>query len=247
MAADIDLKEYNAVAQLLLEAFADSEISEREGSGGKMFSYVPPERYRYRLLKIFANGYQFHLSNTSEGQRGIKGTAHFIGEVPEEGVRYDIKVDVFEPWSKTKEGEIFAPDQSFMKLASAGLKAVAREMGLGLHLYDKAQKTGKAAAKPAAKPASKGGTKAKGSSDNADFDADWDGTEEVTFGKHKGDAWSEIEDNYLEFITKDPEKANKKALKEIARRQSEAGDTGASNAKKAMDNKGGADDDEFPF
>lgn len=239
MAVDIEIEKYNPVAQLLLEAFDESEISEREGSGNQTFSYVPPERYRYRLLKIFSNGYTFHLTNTTETKLGVKGTAHFIGEVPEEGVRYDIIVDVFEPWTFKRESkDILNPEQSFMKLASAGVKAIAREIGLGLHLYDKAAKKSGGSKSSA----SSSGSKSSGNA-SPSHDGEWTGDEEVTFGtKWKGKKWKEVDDDYLTYVTKDPEKANKLALKEIARRQKNAASDGQSKAEQSVD-----EDENFPF
>lgn len=254
MAADIDLKSYNETSQALLMPFDESEISEREGSGNQTFSYVPPERYRYRLLNVFAEGYKFSVTVTEIRPTGVAGSAHFVGSVMETGVAYDIVIPVFEPWTfKSGTKDILNPDQTFSKLASAGIKACAREMGLGLHLYDKAAKktsSGSSSSKPAA---SKAKAAPAGTGDGEgipNFDADWDGTENVTFGtKYKSKPWTECDDDYLDFITSDPDKANKKALKEIARRQSIAGSAGNEQASKSLAAKAetAEDDDDFKF
>lgn len=257
MAADTNLSEYNSVAQLLLVAFDDAEISEREGSGGKMYSYVPPERYRYRLLKAFPNGFTLETTVTRVGKLGIEGSTHFVGEVPEEGIRYDITVPCFEAWTfKSGTQDIIQPEQSYMKLASAGLKAFSREIGLGLHLYDKAPRTVNTSTRvnnpaPAASSTSTGTGNGNGI---PNFDSEWDGSVHCTIGtKIKGQPWANATDDYLEFLTRDPEKANRFALKEIARRQSLAGQTGnasaaASVAASSSTNNGNAGaTDEFEF
>lgn len=266
MALDIDLSLYNSVAQLLLEAFADSEISEREGSGGKTFSYVPPERYRYRLLKAFPNGFTFHCTVTSVGKAGIQGSAHFIGDCPEDGVKYDIIAPCFEGWTKSSStGDIIAPEQSFQKLTSAGLKAIAREIGLGLHLYDKAPRTVSskpAAAKAAAsKPAASTGAPAGDGNGVPDFDPAWDGSKGIPFKMSetpKGTPYADMDDKAIEWMcnktkSRDDDTPNpdQGALKERARRIVMAGATGASKATAAAEAKNESSandsDDDFLF
>ena len=260
MSASIELKDYNQVAQDLLVPFDDSEISQREGSGNQTFSFVPPERYRYRLLRIFSNGFTFSITNTVEGKSGVKGTGHFIGEVPEDGVRYDITVDVFESWTFKKDSDVVLNrDQSYSKLASAGLKACAREMGLGLHLYDKAVKKSssvKPATKTSVKPsASKTSTvKSKVPASDGDhgdysqyFDENWDGSDELRFTKQKGTAYSELEDGMISWlINKDDQEGNpnpdKGALKEMARRMADGGSNAQERAEKSVD-----EDEDYPF
>ena len=249
----IDLDGYNPVAQSLLEAFDESEISEREGNGGKSFSYVPPERYRYRLLRVFPQGYTFHISDLNEGKAGVRATAHFIGEAADEGVRYDIKVAVFEPWSKTQNGEFYSLDQTYAKLNSAGLKGSAREMGLGLHLYDKtAKKTGASKPSAAKKPNPK---KDEDLGDYAEFfDEEWDGSDALKITKHKGTPYNELDDGLLSWLINkvdQNEKPNpdKGALKEMARRMAEGGGEATKRAKASTASKSpkASDDDEFPF
>jgi hypothetical protein len=235
-------KDFNAVAKALLEPFDDSLISQRKGAGEKTFSYVAPENYRARLLEVFTGGFEFGIvpGSLQIGKEGVAGVYRFKGERPDEGVVYEITVPAYEAYTKKSDtGEVITIDQTMNKLSSAGLKNAAREIGVGLHLYDKVASGGSG---------SSGGTSTRSGSSTASkagsnaSTGDWDGTETITFGKHNGTQWKDIDDGYLAFITKDPEKANATALKEIARRKSTAVETAQSSASGAS-----SDDEEFPF
>lgn len=232
------MKDYNSVARLLLEAFDEAEISQRDGADNKSFSFVPPERYRYRLLRVFPNGYKFHVDQIAESKLGVRGQATFVGDVPEEGVRYDISVPAAEPWTfKKGTTDILNYDQAYAKLTSAGLKAIAREMGLGLHLYDKAANR------------STGGTKSSGNANSAGtHDSEWTGDEKVNIGKFKNTdtRWNDedaVDGGYLDYVTSG-DKPNQKALKEIARRLKASGDGGQ---RKAESSANAHEDSDFPF
>jgi hypothetical protein len=234
----INTSEYNPVAALLLEPFADSEIRSRKGAENKTFSYVAPELYRYRLLKVFTEGYEFGLTDIVEGQLGVRGVAHFKGHI--DGIEYSVNgCPVFEPWtfSSSEPTKKVNPDQTYMKLSSAGLKAVSREIGLGLHLYDKTPQEGEAASSTPRSSAA-----AAVSTDG------WDGEKLVGFGKkYPTTKWKDVPDDYLVFLTKDsdPDKRRPEAVAEKARRADNNVAIGQEQASNAAAPVGG--DDEIPF
>ena len=238
--------EYNSIATALLEPFDDSEISTREGAGGKSFSYVDPARYRYRLLQVFKNGFTFGIVHGSVviGKTGVYAEYRFTGEDPETLIRYDITVPAFEAFSETKEGKVFGLDQMMNKLTSAGLKNAARELGLGLHLYDKAARS---------TTSNKARTQHAASSDEDDEDSDdegsdWDGTAKVSFGqKWKGTPYKDVDADWIDWAaTKD--KPDQGAVKEQKRRKAGAASAGSKAASKQSKAKPADDeDDDIPF
>lgn len=210
----IDPKKYSALAAKLLEPFDDSQIRQREGSGGKNFSYVPPEEYRYRLLESFPHGFAFGVipGSTRLEKTGVHAEFAFEAEDPDTLTRYKITATAFEPWTLAREtGAILNPDQTFAKLMSAGLKACCREIGIGLHLYDKgdSQSTG------SSKSTSKTQTKASSKSEHGE----WDGELTLKSGKHKGKKWKDTPDSFVEFLA-NMDEPNELAIKELARRAS---------------------------
>ena len=216
----------NATQKLLLEPFADDQISEIDG-----FSYVDPFHYRTRLHQVFQQGFEFRVNSIVIGKDNMYGQAFFKGRVDD--LEFVIEVPCAEKYIKASgDGTILKFEQSVNMLISAGMKAICRELGIGLHLYEKT--------------ANKGGSKKGGSTGGAPAAAapsgPWDGQAAITFGKHNGTKWCDIEDSYLEYITKDPAKANALALKEIARRSANNVGEGRANAASAH-----SDDDSIPF
>lgn len=221
---------YAATQTLLLEPFADDQISEIDG-----FSYVDPYQYRMRLHAIFQQGFKFQVRGLIVGKDNMTAQAYFSGRVDD--VEYEIEVPCAEKFIKASGTDtILKFEQSMNMLISAGLKAVCRELGIGLHLYEKAANKG------GSKKGGGGQSAPSGGGAPASSNGPWDGNAAVTFGKHSGSKWRDIEDSYLEYITKDPEKANKLALQEIARRRANNVGEGQSNAAGAVD-----DDSEIPF
>ena len=252
MSAELDLKQYNAVAREALVPFDQSEISTREGAGGQNFSYVPPERYRYRLLRIFKNGYAFGIipGTVTVTKTGVQADFRLRGELLDEtemnNVVYDVTATAFEPYTFKREStEILNIDQTFSKLMSAGLKLCARKLGLGLHLYDNPARQ---ASGGGSKPSSGGGGYQSGAGvdPNGDhFDPNWTGADTIAYSKHKGTPYNQLEDGMISFCCNltDREtgapKPDVKALKERARRQKAAASGNASSDD--------LDDDDIPF
>ena len=46
--------------------------------------------------------------------------------------------------------------------------------------------------------------------------------EEITFGKHKGTLWSEVDEGYLDWVSKNLDKYKDKAKSELQRRSNQA-------------------------
>ena len=240
---------YNPVAEALLVPFDQSLISQRE-MNGNTFDFVSPEHYRYRLLEVFGEGFTFSLDDVrvivSDGIAGLQGTAHFVGE--RDNVKYDITTTVFEAFviSKTTTHPI-SVEQSYMKLMSAGIKAVSREMGLGLHLYDKAPATAKAAAPKTSTAAPKATTAAAPKATAkpataAPKEEAWDGSLLIAYGtKHKGTPYNEVDDGWLQWAGTQKDPPDRNAVKEIARRQKAAGSEEPGEPGES------AEDVEFPF
>jgi hypothetical protein len=230
----------NKLAEALLVPFDDSQISERhqnpKDTTTPIFSYVDPAHYRRRLLETFTKGFLLHVEDAKLEAPGVVAQAHFIGE--QDGVKYDIKMPVFEEYTiSTTTNKAIQIAQTFSKLGSAGAKAVSRELGLGLHLYDKVTRK--------VSGGSNASTSAAGTSSAAP-DAQWDGSAKVTFGaKYKGMAYKDIEDGWITWAaTKD--KPDQGAVKELARRNGVASTTTSSSAEPGT-NTAGADTSEFPF
>lgn len=262
------MSKYNAVAEALLVPFDESDITQRLQNPKKdfhekynpIFSYVTPEKYRYRLLETFTNGYEFGIipGTVVFGKEGVFAIYNFKGSVGE--VRYDITVPVFEEYSymydydaKQSTDKKINLDKQQNAMTSAALKAISTNLGLGLHLYDKTatQVNGGEKAPETAKAASGSSTRsaASGASQGASNanDSDWDGTAKVTFGKHKGKPYSEVDEGWLSWAankTNDEGEPNpdKGSVRELARRKSTAGAAAQQSASAGVDDEG-----EFPF
>jgi len=269
-----NLGEYNVLARELLEPFGDDEISTTEDN----FSYVDPARYRLRLLKAFPNGYTFLIRDYTVQKTGLLGMAYFKGV--RDDVMYEFNVPFFEKYivgakkfkndngewvDNPKAGEILRLEQVVQMSTSAGLKSVCREMGLGLHLYEKApKKAGTPGAAGSSAPRSSGGgggytntsfiantpeDEAKLENVQAWFDDKWDGSAVIGFTGQKGKKYVELEDGMINFLCEKmtdknsgKRKADTNALKERARRAKNAEKDGSNNAASAL-----TDEDEIPF
>jgi hypothetical protein len=231
----------NKLAEALLVPFDDSQISERhqnpKDTSTPIFSYVDPAHYRRRLLETFTKGFLLHVEDAKLEAPGVVAQAHFIGE--QDGVKYDIKMPVFEEYTiSTTTNKAIQIAQTFSKLGSAGAKAVSRELGLGLHLYDKVTRK--------VSGGSNASTSAAGTSSAAP-DAQWDGSAKVTFGaKYKGMAYKDIEDGWITWAaTKD--KPDQGAVKELARRKAVASGTTTTSSNQEPGTVTNPDDGAFPF
>lgn len=173
----------NPVAQELLSPFSEDDISENNG-----LAYVDPARYRARLLEIFDAGFRFEVTGVMyvEALGGIQGEAHFVGE--KEGVTYDITATVFHEMQVGREsGDAQRIKETYNQLNSIGLKACAINMGLGLHMY--------------LVPAKKGGaTNSQTNGSTTKTYGDWDGSITFKKGKHAGEKYADVDDEYIEFL-----------------------------------------------
>lgn len=209
------MADLNQIQKKLLAPFPDEVISNIDG-----FDYVDPYYYFMRWHECFPQGFKFKAHVDDFG--AITGTAmagHGYLHVEIDDVCYEIEVPVIEPYQIGRDSaQVQKADQSANKFTSAACKNISRVAGIGLHLYQKAAK----------KDGTRKGGSSNGSSNGAaaasapPVDASkWDGSEEVTFGtKWKGKQWSQVDDSYLQFLTKDsdPSKHRKEAVLEKARR-----------------------------
>ena|SRR5579872_6068775 len=199
--------EVNSLAARLLEPFDDNDISQIDG-----LNYVDPTRYKYRLLVAFKEGFEFHVTGTRyiEALGGFLAEARFHGS--DDGVTYDIIVPVFKELQRgsaqsERAGLAIRIEETVNQLTSRGVKAVADKMGLGLHIYFV--------------PAKHTGTNGKTTSSAAPTTAT--GDDVIGYGKHKGTKYSDLDNDYLEFIAGPKMKQpDAKAKAEIERRKGTA-------------------------
>ena len=215
------LAEFSEASQLLLEPFPEEDISYIDG-----FAYDDPERYRYRLLKVFKGGFSWHMEDcheTSFGDaKGLAGYGHFVGKV--DGELFDRRVFAFEKFQlgaddSPNAGKTQKEEYTAANLDSALLKQVSRDMGLGLHLY----------VKDAKKSSKKGG-----STNTPDTNAStgpWDGSYKWSFGKFAGSTYADpiykatyekpTTEEYVKYLdwASTKERPDTGSIKEYARRK----------------------------
>ena len=189
------------------------------------FVYIGPEHYRERLHSICTSGFTLRIVETGSTPQGIIGQAQLIFTL--EGAHYDITVAIFENYTFAKDvttGKlsqvILTPDQLRSKLNSAGVKAVLRELLVGNYLYKREDPKGvKASAKSAATPAAKstGSVASPAVKQSAGSPDTWDGSVLMSFGKLKGTAYAEIEEDYLIWAA-GKDRPDSGSVHELARR-----------------------------
>jgi hypothetical protein len=122
---------YEATRAKLEAKFPEEAHSTRDG-----YTYVDPMHYRTRLNDVFTEGYTFEVKITSMRPEGFYGDAYFIATL--NCVIYVRRVLWSEPWMFAKDSkDLIKIDTKIQSANSAGLKAVCRELGIGLYLYDK--------------------------------------------------------------------------------------------------------------
>lgn len=224
----------NSIQRALEAPFPDEVIKTRLRNPDKPFhdkynpwlTYAPPQVYRRRLHEVFKNGFKLEVTNVNASDKlsAVVAHAHFVGsEMCDEGylVSYDVGLPVAEK-VYLKDGQPDRePQDTMMKLCSAAVKAVSRELKIGLELYDKDKTevapaagqghSGEAAAyRPAQAPQPAG--------------EEWDGCKPITFGKHKGVAYKDLPENYLTFLSEKKDQTtgqprpDKDAILEVLRR-----------------------------
>jgi hypothetical protein len=266
MAAKKVLTSADPAIQRLMDPFDESFIQKRllnpdkpyHEKYNKQITSVAPEHYRQRLLEVFGD-FTFEVIPESivEGKTGVRAAFQFSAK----GL-HKRAVAVFEPWTfagefvynkdsgkfdkpNPKAGQIIQPEYTYAMLDSAAIKAISRNLGLGLHLYlDKADNAAPSTSATTASAAHTQTATSNAAPTGGAYDPEWTGEDEITFGKHSGKKWNhpDVDAGYLNYITKDPEKANKLGLKEIARRLHASAGSAAQNAAASVD-----EDSEIPF
>jgi hypothetical protein len=220
----VNLEGYNKIAQLLLQPFDAEDLSYRlknpkkpEGPYNPKFTYVKPHKYRYRLHKIFEQGYSFKIHDVVFGAKGLTGYAYFKADVPEYNVSYEFDVLFSEDytfaaefiWNQAtqtvdlpnpKAGEIIGLSETMQMANSAGLKAVCRELGIGLNLYDDKDEAHTGGTYT---PSGNGATTAPATNASAPADnGEWTGEKVIGGnGKFKDKKWNdpEVDDGYVNW------------------------------------------------
>lgn len=223
------------IQQKLLVPFTEEDIS----VGDDGFDYVDPEKYRARLHEIFPGGYSFTatvhqiVKLDEQGLFGLEGIGRFSVHVDDDGsgkpYYASVSRTVFEEFilgaQDFNKGKIQKASQTYSMFASAALKAVATELGIGQHLYHKeAKKSEKGLAKrkgkstststPAAAPSTSAPTASVAAPVNTPASpaeppkqyGPWDGTVVIKNenSKNHGKMWKDLDENTINFlVTKD--------------------------------------------
>jgi len=182
---------YPAIREKLEARFPEEFHSVRDG-----FTYLDPKCYRDRLNDVFTEGYEFEIEVTAFRPEGIYGKAEFKATLS--GVIYKRKVMFAEPWMFAKDSkDIIKADVKAQMANSAGLKAIGRELGIGLYLYDKQSGKSSSVTSSAAQPQAARASAPAASSGSAPAETDvW-----KFGGKHKDKRVSDIDDGYFEWLS----------------------------------------------
>ncbi len=125
---------------VLTRPFDPSQIRQREGRGGKMLDYLETHAVITRLNEAFAGAWSFEVLDfkTMEGEIVVQGKLTAVGVTKAQFGSADIHR------ARGENGEKGAPvsiGNDLKAAASDALKKCATLFGVGLHLYEKSDRS----------------------------------------------------------------------------------------------------------